>query len=124
MLEPLFVKRSLTAFEVESDSRVPQFFGEFYSWKRGKQNAQRTINRTKHAIIYFSCMRCEIKIRLISDYEGATTSFSEAVTELRRRMGTSTKEEYDRLTWAANDARVKSEQARLALEQHVADHRC
>jgi hypothetical protein len=69
-------------------------------------------------------MRCEIKIRLISDYEGATTSFSEAVTELRRRMGTSTKEEYDRLTWAANDARVKSEQARLALEQHVADHRC
>jgi len=69
-------------------------------------------------------MRCEIKIRLISDYEGATTSFSEAVTELRRRMGTSTKEEYDRLTWAATDARVKSEQARLALEQHVADHRC
>jgi hypothetical protein len=25
---------------------------------------------------------------------------------------------------AANEARVKSEQARLALEQHVAAHRC
>jgi hypothetical protein len=69
-------------------------------------------------------MRCEIKIRFISDYEAATALFSEAVTELRRRMGTSTKDEYDRLAWAANDARVKSEQARLALEQHVAEHRC
>jgi hypothetical protein len=69
-------------------------------------------------------MRCEIQIRLTSDYEAATTLFSEAVTELRRRIGTSAKEEYDRLTWAANDARVKSEQARLALEQHLADHRC
>jgi hypothetical protein len=69
-------------------------------------------------------MRCEIKIRFISDYEAATALFSEAVTELRQRMGTSTKDEYDRLAWAANDARVKSEQARLALEQHVAEHRC
>lgn len=69
-------------------------------------------------------MHCESKIRLISDYEAATALFSEAVTELRQRMGTSTKEEYDQLAWAANDARVKSEQARLALEKHVAEHRC
>ena len=69
-------------------------------------------------------MRCEVKFNLISDYEAATALFSEAVTELRRKIGTSTKEEYDRLAWAANDARVKSEQARLALEHHVAEHRC
>jgi len=71
-----------------------------------------------------SHMRCEIKFRLISEYETATAVFSEAVTELRRRIGTSTKEEYDRLARDANDARVKSEQARLALERHVAEHRC
>jgi len=71
-----------------------------------------------------SNMRCEIKFGLITDYETATTVFSEAVTELRRRIGTSTKEEYDRIARDANDARVKSEQARLALERHVAEHRC
>jgi hypothetical protein len=50
--------------------------------------------------------------------------FSEAVTELRKKMGTSAREEYQRLDRAANEARVKSEQARLALEQHIAAHRC
>jgi hypothetical protein len=67
---------------------------------------------------------CTIKIRLTTKYETATALFSEAVTELRRNIGTSTKEEYDRLDRAANDARAKSEQARLALEQHIAEHRC
>jgi hypothetical protein len=39
-------------------------------------------------------------------------------------MGTSAKTEYERLTRAADEARVKSEQVRLALEQHVAAHNC
>lgn len=69
-------------------------------------------------------MNCEEKARLMSDYNAATSKFSEAVAELHRRMGTSPKEEYERLDRAANEARVKSEQARLALEQHIAAHRC
>jgi hypothetical protein len=69
-------------------------------------------------------MHCETKVRLTATYETATAVFSEAVTELRRNIGTSTKKEYDRLGRIANDARVKSEQARLALEQHIAEHRC
>ena len=60
-------------------------------------------------------MNCEEKARLVAEYEAATAKFSEAVTELRRRMGTSAKEEYERIDRVANDARVKSEQARLAL---------
>jgi hypothetical protein len=68
-------------------------------------------------------MSCEVKIRLTSEYETATTLFSEAVTELRRKIGISTREDYEQLGWKANDARVKSEQARLALEQHIAEHR-
>jgi len=69
-------------------------------------------------------MKCEEKNRLVAQYEAATTNFSEAVAELRKKMGTSTKEEYQRLERATNEARVKSEQARLALEQHAAKHGC
>ena len=69
-------------------------------------------------------MGCELKIRLASEYEAATAEFSRTVGELRRKIGTSTKEEYEQLSRLANDARRKSEQARLALEQHTAEHRC
>jgi len=58
------------------------------------------------------------------EYDAATSKFSEAVRELHRRIGTSPKDEYDRLERASNEARVRSEQARLALEQHIAAHRC
>jgi hypothetical protein len=60
-------------------------------------------------------MRCEEKARLAAEYESATDKFSAAVKELNQRIGISPKEEYARLDRAANEARVKSEQARLAL---------
>ena len=66
---------------------------------------------------------CEEKSRLAKEYDEATSKFSEAVRDLHRRMGTSPKEEYDRLERASNVARVRSEQARLAIEQHIAAHR-
>ena len=69
-------------------------------------------------------MSCEEKTRLAMEYDAATSKFSEAVRELHRRIGTSPKDEYDRLERASNEARVRSEQARLALEQHIAAHRC
>ena len=65
-------------------------------------------------------MNCEEKDRLLREYEAATVAFSAAVKELRLRMGTSPKEEYNRLAQRSNEDRVKSEGARLALEQHVA----
>jgi hypothetical protein len=67
---------------------------------------------------------CEEKTRLAREYEAATSAFSEAVKELHRKIGTSPKEEYKRLERISSEARVKSEQARLALEQHISDHRC
>ena len=67
---------------------------------------------------------CEEKSRLVADYEEATARFLEAVKEVRRKMGTSPKEEYERLDRVANEARVRSEHARLAVEQHIAAHRC
>ena len=69
-------------------------------------------------------MSCEEKTRLTARYEAATTKFCEAVTELNQKMGTSTKTEYDRLARVANELRLKSEQARLELEQHRGGHCC
>jgi hypothetical protein len=67
---------------------------------------------------------CEEKARLVTEYETATKKFAGTVTELQRKMGTSQKAEYERRSRASDDARVKSEQARLALEQHIAAHGC
>jgi hypothetical protein len=39
-------------------------------------------------------------------------------------VGTSTKDEYVRLQLLVDEARVKSEQSRLALERHVTEHKC
>jgi hypothetical protein len=58
------------------------------------------------------------------EYVAATSAFSEAVKELHRKIGTSPKEEYKRLAQTSNEARVKSEQARQALEQHIVAHGC
>jgi hypothetical protein len=58
------------------------------------------------------------------EYEAATAAFSEAVKEMNRRIGTSLKEEYQQLERVSAEARVKSEQARLALEQHTVAHNC
>jgi hypothetical protein len=69
-------------------------------------------------------INCGEKARLVKEYSQATAAFSDAVKELHRRIGTSPKEEYTRLTQISREARVKSEQARLALEQHIETHRC
>lgn len=69
-------------------------------------------------------MACEEKTRLVAEYESAAKKFAAGVTELQRKMGTSPKADFDRLTRASDDVRIKSEQARLALEQHIAVHGC
>lgn len=69
-------------------------------------------------------MICAVKVQLASEYEVAAASFSTAVPDLRRNIGTSTKDRYDQLGKIANDARLKSEHARLTLEKHVGELRC
>jgi hypothetical protein len=69
-------------------------------------------------------MICEEKSRLAMEYQTATLAFSDAVKELHRKIGTSPKAEYQRLERISSEARVKSEQARLALEQHISAHSC
>ncbi len=69
-------------------------------------------------------MTCEEKARLASKYQATSQKYADAVAQLNKKMGTSAKTEYERLSGAADEARVKSEQARLALEQHIAAHNC
>jgi hypothetical protein len=69
-------------------------------------------------------MTCDEKRRLLGQYDDATLAFSNAVQELRRGIGTSGKDEYERLERISTEARDRSEQTRLALEQHIAVHRC
>jgi hypothetical protein len=67
---------------------------------------------------------CDEKRRLTREYNAATETFSQSVAEFLEKMGVSPKEEYDRLQRVSEEWRVRSEQARLALEQHFAAHRC
>jgi hypothetical protein len=73
---------------------------------------------------YNQIVSCEEKTRLVQEYQMATQGFADAVTELQRKMGTSAKEEYEQLNRVADEARLKAEHARIALEQHAAAHRC
>ena len=57
----------------------------------------------------------------MAEYEETTAKLLEAIKTLRSRMGTSPKEEYERLDRTANEARVRSEMARL--EQFHNNHR-
>jgi hypothetical protein len=93
--------------------------------------------RTGHGAAPISCRpsRCFLKdpaadrlpletIGNVACDEKTTGEFAAAVTDLRRKAGTSRKEEYERLNRAANENRMKSEHARLAVEAHIADHNC
>jgi hypothetical protein len=62
---------------------------------------------------------CDHKRQLLDAYRAATTAFSSRLPLLNDRMGTSSRDEYERLRRQVDEARVSSEQARLALERHV-----
>ena len=67
---------------------------------------------------------CDEKRRLLDAYRSATAEFSNQLTTLNARMGVSSRDEYESLRRTVDSARVKSEQPRLTLEDHVAHHGC
>ena len=67
---------------------------------------------------------CEEKRRSLAEYEAATQAYFRAMNDLRAKMGTSPKAEYDRLFKATEQARSISEAARAALLKHVQEHKC
>ena len=67
---------------------------------------------------------CADKAGLLKDYQEKTAAFSESVDRLQELRGTSPLSEYQRMQRRTEEARIKSEQARHALEEHIAQHRC
>ena len=72
----------------------------------------------------FAVDGCEEKSALLQAYNDATRWFSDRVAALNAKIGVTPKHEYDTLERDVEDARLASEQARIAYERHVADHGC
>ena len=69
-------------------------------------------------------MACPERERLEGRYADVTRIYSEAVQELRNRMGKVTAEELIRMDRHKERARFESETARLDLERHLTKHGC
>ncbi len=67
---------------------------------------------------------CEEKGRLLIAYDKASSELSDAVAALRKQGGVIGKGEYEALCRAAEDAHMRTEQARLSFERHQEDHKC
>ena len=67
---------------------------------------------------------CEEKRRLVAEYEAATQAYFRSMNDLRAKMGTSPKHEYDQLFRATEEAHSRSEEARTVLLKHVREHKC
>jgi hypothetical protein len=80
-------------------------------------------NRSGRPHAKMGALTREKRTGLVADYDEATAEFLEAIREVQRKLGTSQRKEYERLDRVANEARVRSEHARLAVEQHIPAHR-
>ena len=69
-------------------------------------------------------MTCEEKRKLVLKYHRATSGFTAVVSDLQRKIGMMSKEEYERHLREVDQARDRSDEARIALERHIAKHDC
>jgi hypothetical protein len=67
---------------------------------------------------------CEHHRELLDLYRQAVSRFSATLEALKASQGTVSKQEHDRLYGYVEQARMASEQARLDLERHIAEHGC
>jgi hypothetical protein len=67
---------------------------------------------------------CSEKLRLVSAYERATRAYSDAVANLQRIMGTSSKVDYDAQYRMTEALRLDAMKAQEALQEHVGMHEC
>jgi hypothetical protein len=69
-------------------------------------------------------VRCMERERLARDLDEARSCYISAAETLRGRVGVLEKAEYQRLNRAVEEARTKMEDARAALDRHMAEHGC
>ena len=69
-------------------------------------------------------MACEETTALLAKYQHAIREYSETVTELKRRLGTSSKAAFDSLHRLTHEARDNAAKAMRKIENHIIDHGC
>lgn len=69
-------------------------------------------------------MVCEEKRKLLEAYQYVTEKYSAAVTELQRKMGALSKQEYDALYIMTEALRLEAMRTQGDLQDHVQAHRC
>ena len=67
---------------------------------------------------------CQEKAILLDEYVKTTEALLDSITVMSARIGKSDKAEYNRLREATEGYRTQSELARVALDSHVAAHKC
>jgi hypothetical protein len=67
---------------------------------------------------------CAEKSRLLYKYDAVLAEYSRTVSFLYRRVGVLRKNDYQEISAFTDDARLRCEEARLALEEHIRDHGC
>jgi hypothetical protein len=67
---------------------------------------------------------CQEKARLLREFRESLRLFGLVVNALTSARPSATKTEYERLKVNSEHARRKSEEARLALDQHTVEHGC
>ena len=67
---------------------------------------------------------CEEKDRLSRAYSFAASDYFRAVSLLSKRTGVMRRQDYEEIRQYAEKMRTLVEQARIALERHIAEHGC
>lgn len=67
---------------------------------------------------------CPEKNRLLYKYDAVLAEYSRTVSFLYRRVGVLRKDAYTEISEFTDQARLRCEQARVALEEHIREHGC
>jgi hypothetical protein len=67
---------------------------------------------------------CDQKTQLLKTYQDAAEVYSKTVAELARGIGKLNRIEHDRLSVAAERARLTAQEARNNVDAHTIEHGC
>jgi hypothetical protein len=67
---------------------------------------------------------CRTKTALLVEWQNAAAAYATAVSEISKRIGKASSQEYSKLSHVAEVARNRSREARANLDIHIADHGC
>lgn len=80
------------------------------------------MNSERLAVIQPSA--CDEKTTLLYKYDALLAEYSRTVSFLFKRVGVLRRDDYQEISDFTDTARLRCEAARLALEEHIAQHGC